>query len=278
MIRKIVKIDEEKCDGCGLCIPNCAEGALQVIDGKARLISDLFCDGLGACLGYCPQEAITIEEREAEQYDERKVMEYIIKGGENVIKAHLLHLHDHNEIGYFNEAVSFLEEQNIHVPVNINQKQKAHHGCPGSRQVEIKHTTNNDKGPAARASSQLSNWPVQLHLLNPHANYFRGADVLLAADCTAFTAANFHEDFLKDKILAIACPKLDSNQESYMDKLQTMIEESEIKSITVAIMEVPCCRGLLQMAQQAIQYSERKIPLKVIVVSIRGEIVMEQEI
>lgn len=279
MLRKIVKIDEEKCDGCGLCIPNCAEGALQIIDGKARLISDLFCDGLGACLGYCPQEAITIEERAAEPYDENKVMDYIIQGGDNVIKAHLHHLHDHKEMGYLNQALTYLRNKNINIPEDFNSINSPNQsqGCPGSRSVELKPEKENTKN-FARANSQLSNWPVQLHLLNPRANYFTNNDLLLAADCTAYAAANFHEDFLEGRILAIACPKLDSNKDIYLEKLQVMIEESGINSITVVIMEVPCCRGLLQIAQQAIQTSKRKVPLRVVVMSIRGEVVLEEEI
>lgn len=279
MLRKIVKIDEEKCDGCGLCIPNCAEGALQVIDGKARLVSDLFCDGLGACLGHCPQEAITIEERAAEPYDENKVMDYIVKGGDNVIKAHLTHLFEHNQTTYYNQALQYLKERNFDLQMNSgNNNLKQGHGCPGSRTVVLEPEEQENKNNSVRLKSQLRNWPVQLHLINPEANYFNNADLLLAADCTAFSNANFHEDFLDGKVLAVACPKLDSNKESYLEKLKIMIDESNLNSITVVIMEVPCCRGLLQLAQLAIQNAKHKVPLKVVVMSIRGEVVLEEEI
>ncbi|MGE5680929.1 MAG: ATP-binding protein [Bacillota bacterium] len=279
MKRKIVNIDEEKCDGCGLCVPNCAEGALQIIDGKARLISDLFCDGLGACLGHCPQEAITIEEREAEPYDERKVMDYIVKGGRNVIIAHLKHLKEHNEMGYLAEALDYLSENGIPVSIDdLKSAEKQHCGCPGSREVVIEPLEEMEEDDNTTRESQLRQWPVQLHLVNPAAPYYRGSDVLLAADCTAFAAGDFHKDYLKGKSLAIACPKLDSGKEIYVNKLVSMIEDAGIKSLTVLIMEVPCCRGLLQLAQHAINLSGKDIPLKVMVLSIRGEVVMEQEL
>jgi NAD-dependent dihydropyrimidine dehydrogenase PreA subunit len=278
MLRKIVKIDEDKCDGCGLCIPNCAEGALQVIDGKARLISDLFCDGLGACIGHCPKDAIEIIERESEPYDEKKVMKSIVKGGENVIKAHLLHLLDHDETGYFKEAISYLKENNLRIPELHNANNNHAHSCPGSRQVEILPEINESTNNTTRLKSQLKQWPVQFHLMNPRAGYLKNADLLIAADCTAFVSANFHEDFLKGKSLVIACPKLDSNKESYMEKLQVMIEETGISSLTILIMEVPCCGGLVHLAQQTMELSERKIPLKVIIMSIKGETLLEQEI
>lgn len=280
MKRKVVKIDEDLCDGCGVCIPNCAEGALQMIDGKARLISDLFCDGLGACLGHCPQGAIEIEEREAEPYNESRVMDYIVKGGSNVIKAHLLHLKEHNEMGYLKEAVEYLKERGIPVPLSLDSTpvQTHHSGCPGSRTVEIERTKETPREKGAARESLLRQWPVQLHLLNPSASYFSGADVLLAADCTAFAAADFQQDYLEGKTLAIACPKLDQGKDIYLRKLQMMIEDSGIRSITVLIMEVPCCRGLLQLAQQAAAESEREVPISVIVLNIKGEKILERTV
>ncbi|MGE5350517.1 MAG: ATP-binding protein, partial [Acidobacteriota bacterium] len=243
MKRKVVKIDEDLCDGCGVCIPNCAEGALQLIDGKARLISDLFCDGLGACLGHCPQGAIEIEEREAEAYDEKKVMDYIVKGGRNVILAHLMHMKEHNELGYLKEALEYLRENGLEVPAEFSlQQSPSHHaGCPGSRTVEIERHQEGKREESPRRESVLRQWPVQLHLLNPSASYFNNADLLLAADCTAFAAADFQQDYLDGKTLAIACPKLDQGKDIYLKKLQMMIEVSGIRSITVLIMEVPCC-------------------------------------
>lgn len=280
MKRKVVKIDESLCDGCGVCIPNCAEGALQLIDGKARLISDLFCDGLGACLGHCPQGAIEIEEREAEAYDEKKVMDYIVKGGRNVILAHLMHMKEHNEMGYLKEALEYLKEKGIEVPSAVtSQETRSHHaGCPGSRTVEIERPQERKMENSPARESLLRQWPVQLHLINPSASYFNNADVLLAADCTAFAAGDFHQDYLDGKTLAIACPKLDQGKDIYLKKLQMMIEDSGIRSITVLIMEVPCCRGLLQLAQQAVALSGRELPVNVIVLSIQGEKILEKMI
>jgi NAD-dependent dihydropyrimidine dehydrogenase PreA subunit len=272
--REIIKIDEEKCTGCGLCVPNCPEGALQIIDGKARLVSDLFCDGLGACIGNCPEGAIFVEEREAEEYDERKVMENIVKQGRNTIKAHLKHLKDHGADKYLKLAKEFLEEKGIEDPT----KEESHkHGasCPGSRIMEFSKEENNVSEEGQR-SSQLRQWPIQLHLLSPNAPYFIGKDVLLAADCTAFSIGDFHKDFLKGKTLAIACPKLDSGRDIYVDKIRKMIDEAKINTLTVLVMEVPCCSGLLQIAKKALESATRKIPIKLIVVGIKGNVIKEE--
>jgi Pyruvate/2-oxoacid:ferredoxin oxidoreductase delta subunit len=276
MLRRIVKIDEEKCDGCGECVPNCHEGALQIIDDKARLISDLFCDGLGACLGHCPQDAITIEEREAEMYDESRVMEYIVKGGRNVIIAHLKHLLEHNETNYYKEAVQFLKNNGIENPLTGNTLQeKQFKGCPGSIAMSFERNEEVNNAENVRRQSHLTQWPIQLHLVSPFAQYYRDSDLLLAADCVGFAYANFHSDFLKGKSIAIACPKLDTNKEIYLDKLTAMINESNIKSITVLIMQVPCCGGLLQLAQLANESAKRKVPIKTVVIGIKGEILEE---
>lgn len=277
MLRKIVNIDEALCDGCGLCVPECHEGALQIIDGKARLISDLFCDGLGACLGHCPQGAITIDVREAEPYNETKVMDYIIKGGPNVIKAHLEHLIDHNEMEYFQEAVTYLNTNGINNPVSImnrSEMRNSSHNCPGSKEVSFKVNQGNEIESGER-KSHLTQWPIQFHLISPYANYYQNSHLLLTADCVPFSYPDYHKDFLKGKSLAVACPKLDSNQEIYHDKLVTMIKEADLKSITVLIMQVPCCSGLYQIASSAIQESGKNIPLKVVVVGINGEILKE---
>jgi ferredoxin len=286
MKRTIINIDEEKCDGCGNCIEGCHEGALQLIDGKARLVSELFCDGLGACIGECPQDAITLEEREAQPYNEIAVMNRISKTGNNTIIAHMRHLRDHNEMKYFNQAIDYIEENNIEIDLteinkkpmfNIMEKHSGGSGCPGSKAMDfrkdniIESAGTNDDQP-----STLNQWPVQMHLVNPGASYFQNADVLLAADCVAFSLGNFHSKFLKGKSLAIACPKLDSNMEVYMEKLTSMINDSKINTLTVMIMEVPCCGGLLKLAQKTMQQSERKIPLKLIVVGVRGDILNEQ--
>jgi ferredoxin len=232
MKRNIITIDQEKCTGCGLCIPNCPEGALQIIDSKARLLSDLFCDGLGACLGHCPEGAITIEEREAEDYDERKVMGNVAKQGPNVIKAHLDHLLSHKQDDYV-------------------------------KQEETK------SGPQG---SELRQWPVQMHLISPMAPYFQKSDVVLAADCVAYALGDFHSAWLKGKSVAIACPKLDEGKEVYLEKLVALIDKASINTLTVMTMEVPCCAGLLRLAQEAAGQASRKIPIKSVVVGIEGGI------
>lgn len=280
MEREIIKIDEEKCNGCGLCVPGCPEGALQIIDGKARLISDLFCDGLGACIGECPEGAIEIEKREAEPYDERTVMENIIKAGPNTIKAHLAHLKEHGETAFLKIAVEVLKEKEIDIPEGFDVEEKtmqhghANGGCPGSRAMDFSQE-NSKSETQGDVSSQLTQWPVQLHLVSPMAPYYQKSDVLLAADCTAFALGDFHEKYLKDKSLAIACPKLDEGQDIYLAKLTAMIDEAKINTLTVLIMQVPCCGGLLRIAQQAAEQAERKIPVKKVVVGIKGEILQE---
>ena len=279
MKRKIIDINEELCNGCGNCIPNCAEGALQIIDGKARLISDLFCDGLGACIGHCPTGAMQVVDKEAEPYDEKKVMVNVVKGGENVIKAHLQHMLDHDEAEYFNQAVEYLEENNIDNPLKGEKMEHNHShsgGCPGSKTMQFNRNESNSQHNHGKIESELQQWPVQMHLLNPTAPYFRKADVLLAADCTAYTIGDFHRNFLKGKTLAIACPKLDTGLDIYVDKIRRMIDEAEINTLTVMIMEVPCCMGLIQIAQKAVAEAERKVPVKKIVISLQGEVLTEE--
>lgn len=281
MKRKIIEIDEELCNGCGLCIPNCHEGALQIIDGKARLISDLFCDGLGACLGHCPEGAIEIIERDAEPYDEKKVMEILVTKGRNTILAHLEHLRDHKEEEFLKQAVEYIKENNIDMSNKKHDEQHASAcGCPGSMARDFRAEAEKPviaatlSGPL-NTPSELRQWPVQLHLLNPQASYFKNADVVLAADCAAFAMGDFHSRYLKNKTLAIACPKLDSNQQSYLDKLVAMINDSKINSLTVVRMEVPCCGGLTRMAQMAVANASRKIPIKQAVISASGDVLEE---
>ena len=309
MKRTIIKIDEEKCTGCGDCIPNCHEGALKIIDGKVRLISDLFCDGLGACIGHCPEGAITLEEREAEAYNETLVMATIVPKGRNTIIAHLEHLRDHNETELLREAAAYIKANNIDMSDQnltsghshtqdgyrnmqefFNQSKQVDSGCgggcPGSKTIDFKidmEKVNQVAVPSViadavstSAPSELRQWPVQLHLLNPQASYFKNADVVLAADCAAFAKGDFHEKFLKGKTLAIACPKLDSNKESYVEKLTSMIADSNIKTLTVVMMEVPCCGGLLQMAKMAVNNSGRNIPLKKAIIGVQGDVLLEE--
>ncbi len=275
-IRKIIKIDEDKCNGCGLCIPNCHEGALQIIDGKVRLISDLFCDGLGACVGHCPQGAITIVERDAVPYDEVKVLtENIIPKGKNTLNAHILHLKEHDAAEYLNQALAFLKENGFENPLeDKTPKSQKFCGCPGSKVVDFSDVklSNVDYG---EMPSMLRQWPVQFHLINPGAPFYKGKDVVLSADCVAYSFGDFHDKFLKGKSLIIACPKLDSDQEIYLDKLVSLIDDAKINTLTVIIMEVPCCGGLFNIAEHALANAKRKIPVKKIVIGIKGEIIQE---
>lgn len=277
MLRKIVKINEDKCDGCGDCIPNCHEGALQIIDGKARLISDLFCDGLGACLGFCHAGAISIEEREAEPYDEKKVMEYIVKGGPNVIKAHLEHLIDHNETLFYNQAIDFLNSTGIPIPPHKKGKREDSAPCCTSG-IEISPEQPETLSESGQRQSHLTHWPIQLHLISPMASQYRNSDLLIAADCVGFSYPDFHKDFLKGKSLVIACPKLDSNKEVYLSKLISLVDDAEIKSISVLIMQVPCCGGIVKLAQQALNFTKREVPLFMTMIGIQGEILAQEQL
>jgi len=275
--RKIIRIDEEKCTGCGLCIPNCPEGALQVIDGKVRLISDLFCDGLGACIGPCPVGALILEEKEAGPYDEKKVMENIVKQGGNVIQAHLEHLQNHGETAYLKEAMDFLDKKGMAFPGEKDKKAPLRAGCPGARMIDAGSKTEAEEGgTSGKGTSELRQWPVQLHLISPSAPYYFKADVLLVADCVAYALGNFHHDYLKGKAIAIACPKLDENQEVYLEKIKAWFEDAKIGTLTVMMMQVPCCRGLLNLARTALETSPRKVPIKEIIVGLDGKIIKEE--
>lgn len=301
MKRTIIKIDEELCNGCGLCVDGCHEGALQMIDGKARMISDLYCDGLGACIGDCPVGAITLEEREAEPYDEIKVMERISPKGEATVVAHLNHLIDHNQTEFVEQGIKYIIDNKLDVdlrklknytsepketetPKKENKMEMHPHnggGCPGSRMMSFdRHETATATATSTATSveqpSELRQWPVQLHLVNPQAPYFQDADVLMAADCVAFSMGNFHSKYLKGKGLAIACPKLDQGKEVYIEKLTAMIDHARINTLTVMIMEVPCCSGLLQIAKLATEKANRKVPVKALVVGLDGEIRSEE--
>jgi len=241
--RKIVRIDEEKCNGCGLCIPNCAEGALQIVDGKAKLLKDQFCDGLGACLGHCPQDAITIIEREAGDFDEKAV--------EN-------HLHKAHEV----------RPQPELKPGPL----PSFTGCPSSRAIHFRAPDARLKEAlGASSASMLSQWPVQLKLVPIDAPYFRDAGLLVAADCVPFAYPNFHRDFLKGKAVVVGCPKLDDIQ-SYKEKLTEIFRANSIKSVTIPYMEVPCCSGLVKATEDAIVASGKKIALKKVKIGIRGDI------
>ncbi len=242
--RKIVKIDEEKCTGCGLCIPNCAEGALRIVDGKAKLLSEKFCDGLGACLGHCPEDAITVIEREAEDFDEKAVE---------------VHLHAQKESQF------------------QPKPQPVFTGCPSSRAMHFKAPeTQGESVSTTRSVSQLTQWPVQLKLVPINAPYFEEADLLVVADCVPFAYPDFHRDFLKGKAVVMGCPKLDDIQ-YYKEKLTEIFRANSIKSVTVPYMEVPCCFGLVQATEDAIAASGKKISLKKVKIGIRGDTKPEVE-
>lgn len=290
MIREIVNIDEDKCNGCGICIPNCHEGALQMIDGKARLISELMCDGLGACLGHCPEGAITIDKREADEYDEVLVVKQMIPKGKNTMVAHLRHLKEHGEFIFLKQAVGYLKAHEVEIPFSIQTVISEVHavkvevsgghnsgGCPGSQEVsfEPQNLRFAPVNAATEAPSALRQWPVQMHLINPAGATFMGTDLLLAADCVAFSLGNFHSKHLAGKSLVIACPKLDQGKEIYVEKIRRLIDEALVNTITVMMMEVPCCGGLSHLVRMAASQASRKVPVKEIIVSIKGEIMDE---
>ena len=237
MKRNIVKINKEKCNGCGLCVSACAEGAIKLINGKAELITDSYCDGLGACLGECPQGAITIEERDAAVFDEAAV------------KKHLA------------------EQQQ-----QSSSKQQPH-GCPGMAAFSINEkaagSSAKSSGHHSPSPSQLRQWPVQLHLVPVQSPYWNGADLLLAADCVSVAYADFQEKLLKGRKIIIACPKLDDTG-NYLEKLTAILRENDIRSLTVARMEVPCCGGLVRLAELALEASGKDIELKEIVIGVDG--------
>jgi len=268
MERQIIRIDEEKCDGCGVCASGCPEGALQMIDGKARLVSEITCDGLGACIGQCPQGAIEIETREAAPYDECKTLDNILPMGANTLKAHLKHLYEHGQTTFLNQAIAYLQELKIFIPDYKEKPMEC--GCPGSAPRTL-HREPVTAETRDGLTSQLGQWPVQMHLISPMNPVFNKSDLLLAADCCAFALADFNQKHLPGKTLAIACPKLDQNQEIYLDKMVALIDQAELNTITVMIMEVPCCGGLLRMAQTAVERAQRKVPIKAIIIGVDGE-------
>ena len=237
MIRKIIRIDKDKCNGCGVCADACHEGAIDIINGKAELVREHFCDGLGDCLPQCPTGAISFEEREAPAYDEKAVKE---------------------------------AQEKIFAK---NQAMSAYSGCPGTKIMQIQRTeTSEPVEPSLTADSmpKLQNWPVQIKLAPVNAPYFNGAKLLIAADCTAYAYASFHQDFIRNKITLIGCPKLD--QVDYSEKLTEIIQNNNIQSVTIVRMEVPCCGGLEMAAKKALQSSGKFIPWQVVTISIDGKI------
>ncbi|MBU0926954.1 MAG: 4Fe-4S binding protein [Spirochaetes bacterium] len=300
--RTVIEIDESLCDGCGLCANGCHEGALRIIDGKARLVGERLCDGLGACIGECPRGALRTVEREVEAYDERKVIENILPKGMATVAAHLDHLRSHGQDSWHAQALAVLAEKGLAAPgsgpaagVKFGAlgvasagsptprivRNGMSGGCPGSaarsfapaapaapaREQGIRPASAPSAGSMA---SRLEQWPIQLHLVNPRAPYFAGADVLIAADCTAFACGAFHQSLLAGKRLVIACPKLDTGKEVYVDKIRALIDDSAVASITLAIMEVPCCGGLRRLVDEAAAGASRAVPVSTVVVGIEG--------
>ena len=233
-IRNIVKIDQEKCNGCGLCVNACAEGAIKIVDGKAKLVSEIYCDGLGACLGHCPQDAITIEKREAAEFDEEAT------------KAHLA-----------KEKIEQIQTDFV---------------CPGMTTKKLRGKSGpDDSAQTAGGPSQLSHWPVQLKLVSPHASYFSNADLLLVADCVPFAMGDFHSRFLKNRSIVVGCPKLDDT-EFYVEKLATILQVNKVHSLTVIHMEVPCCGGLAHIARRAIAKNKIEMVFKDVTIDLQGNI------
>ena len=242
MKRKIIKIDEDKCTGCGLCIPNCAEGSLAVVDGKVKLVKEALCDGLGACLGHCPEGALMIEEREADEFDEHEVEKRLAE-----IKRE--------------EVENKLKQSAAFQPAC---------GCQSANLATIRPAPAGEGG-GGPIKSTLAQWPVQLALLPPTAPFFQDADLLVAADCVPFSYGDFHRDFLKGKSLVVFCPKLD-NAQAHFEKLKEIFAKSSVKSVTALRMEVPCCGGLVQMVRMALAESGKNIPMKEVVIGRDGTI------
>jgi len=239
VLRNIVKIDEDKCDGCGVCVKACAEGAIEIIDGKAKLVSEIYCDGLGVCIGHCPQDAITIEKREAEQFDEEATKKHLAK------------------------------EQNTQTQTDFV--------CPGMMVKELREKGNSEDVGTAVMASHLSHWPIQLKLVSPAARYFANADLLLVADCVPFAIGDFHRKFLKDHSIGVGCPKLD-NVEFYIEKLTAILKVNKLNSLTVIHMEVPCCFGLTHIASQAVARGGAKMTFEDVTIDLQGNVIKTETI
>jgi len=258
-VREMVKIDEEKCNGCGLCVPSCAEGAIQIIAGKAKLVSDNLCDGLGACLGDCPEGAITIEVREADDFDEEAVSERLKEIGRDPLQD--------QPTAAASGGCPSAQPQSIPASKPVH----AAGGCPSARLMNFADPAAQETSTVGQRPSEFRQWPVQLHLVPPTAPFLNDKEVLLAADCVPFAYADFHKDLLKDRALLIACPKLDNTQ-PYVQKLVAMLQQNNIKKLLVAHMEVPCCSGLIAIARQAIAESGIEVPFETINVGIQGQL------
>ncbi|MHC4843559.1 MAG: ATP-binding protein [Planctomycetota bacterium] len=238
-MRNIVKIDEEKCNGCGICVNACAEGAIKLINGKARLISDIYCDGLGACLGHCPQDAITIEKRDAKDFDEKAT------------QAHLTR--------------------------EKKARKQADFICPGMAMQDLRAKSEKSATTASEVSSQLQQWPVQLMLVSPHAPYFANADLLLVADCVPFAMGDFHNKFLKDSSIVVGCPKLDDSK-FYIEKFSDILKVNKLNSLKVIHMMVPCCSGLTYITREAVKLSGSSLEFEDVTIDLNGEIISSETV
>ena len=239
VMRNIVKIDEEKCNGCGECVNACAEGAIEIIDGKAKLVSEVYCDGLGACIGHCPQDAITVEQREASEFDE--------------------------------------EATKTHLAKKKSSQEQTDFVCPGMMAQNLREKPKPTESESVSVPSQLSHWPVQLKLVSPHAPYFANADLLLVADCVPFAMGDFHDKFLKNHSIVVGCPKLDDSQ-FYVEKLAAILKANKPNSLTVIHMEVPCCSGLTYIAKEAVIHSGVKLSFEDITIDLRGNVIKSETI
>ncbi|UCD79224.1 MAG: 4Fe-4S binding protein [Desulfobacterales bacterium] len=248
VVRKIIEIDEDLCDGCGNCVPSCAEGALEIIDGKARVVADIYCDGLGACLGECPAGALKIVEREAAEFDEEAVEK-------------------------------FLAEKKKKEAGKLKVMPMAAGGCPSARLQTFDSTAAQPAGPSAgpEADSALSHWPVQIMLVPPTAPFLKGADLLVLADCVPVAFPTLHRDFLQGKAVMMGCPKFDDAQH-YVEKFAQICKASGIKSITAVVMEVPCCSALPMIVKKGMQLSGTQIPMEEVVISTRGKILERRKV
>ena len=273
--REIIDIDEEKCTGCSECIPSCSEGALQLINGKARLVNETFCDGLGACINDCPEGAITIEEREAKPYEEKAVAEKMLKKGDDVLKAHLEHLEEHGQEELLKEAVNYLRDRETDVSLQKFEGQSsrpgvANRGCPGVAPKKLE-PEEKDETPDLEPFSRLEQWPVQLTLLPKKAPYLEGAELLIVADCVPFAYGNFHNDFLEGNTVAVGCPKLDEAS-FYIEKLTELLKNNDIDKLKTVHMEVPCCFGMNKIVEEATKAAGKDLELKEITITVEGEI------